>query len=197
MERVYLLRMQNLARSSFKTVADFARIRYEPSRRRIFANSATTNLRFETSSRYLAAFGVTLLLLCAVEVRAVDSAPDFSRDIFPILRRHCFECHGPKKQEADLRLDQRQAALDHPAAIVPGDSANSEVFRRTTLRPGDEEIMPAVGKPLSKSETELLRRWIDAGAVWPENVELAKHWAYVAPIRPALPKVSDSVMDKK
>ena len=147
----------------------------------------------QNSPSYLIPLGVTLLLLCAVDVRAVsNSAPDFSRDIFPIFRRHCFECHGTKKQEADLRLDQRQAALDHPAAIVPGDSANSEVFRRTTLRPGDEEIMPAVGKPLSKDETELLRRWIDAGAVWPETVELAKHWAYVVPIRPAPPKVSDS-----
>lgn len=150
-------------------------------------------LRMQKAPRYLAPLAVALLLSCAVEVRAVhNSAPDFSRDIFPIFRRHCFECHGPKKQEADLRLDQRRAALEHPAAIVPGDSANSDVFRRTTLRPGDEEIMPAVGKPLSKSETELLRRWIDAGAVWPEKVELAKHWAYVVPVRPAVPKVSDS-----
>ncbi len=149
-------------------------------------------LRMQNLARYLTAFGVTLLLMCAVEVRAVDSAPDFSLDIFPILRRNCFECHGPKKQEAGLRLDQRRAALDHPAAIVPGDSENSEVFRRTTLRPGDEEIMPAVGKPLNKGETELLRRWIDAGAVWPEKVELAKHWAYGVPVRPAVPKVSDS-----
>ncbi len=154
-------------------------------------------LRLPNSPSCWALLGVTLLLLCAVEVRPADtSAPDFARDIFPILRRHCFECHGAKKQEADLRLDQRRAALDHSAAIVPGDSANSEVFRRTTLRPGDEEIMPAVGKPLIKRETELLRRWIDAGAVWPENVELAKHWAYVAPVRPALPKVSDATWIK-
>jgi len=139
------------------------------------------------------ALGAALVLFGPIQLRAADRpAPDFARDIYPIFRRHCFECHGAKKREADLRLDQRRAALDHPAAIVPGDTANSEVFRRTTLRPGDEEIMPAVGKPLSKSETELLRRWIDAGAVWSENVELAEHWAYVAPVRPALPKVSDA-----
>jgi hypothetical protein len=139
------------------------------------------------------ALGAALLLFGTIQLRAAERfAPDFARDIYPIFRRHCFECHGAKKQEAHLRLDQRRAALDHPAAIVPGDSANSEVFRRTTLRPGDGEIMPAVGKPLNKSETELLRRWINAGAVWPENVELAKHWAYVAPVRPAPPKVGDA-----
>src|SRR5215204_655028 len=101
-------------------------------------------LRLPHSPTKLAALGAALFLLSAIELRAVfnSSAPDFARDIFPIFRRHCFECHGAKKQEADLRLDQRRAALDHPAAIVPGDSANSEVFRRTTLRPGDEEIMP-------------------------------------------------------
>jgi mono/diheme cytochrome c family protein len=117
------------------------------------------------------AFIGALFLLGAGELRANEaSAPNFARDIFPILRRHCFECHGAKKQEADLRLDQRRAALGHAAAIVPGDSAHSEVYRRTTLQPGDDEIMPAVGKPLTKREIELLRRWIDAGATWLENV---------------------------
>src|SRR5262245_40830600 len=85
----------------------------------------------------LVALGAALFFSCAAEPHADgnSSAPEFSRDIFPIFRRHCFECHGAKKQEADLRLDQRRTALDHPAAIVPGDSAKSEVFRRTTLRP--------------------------------------------------------------
>ena len=32
-------------------------------------------------------------------------APTFGRQIRPLLAAHCFRCHGPKKQEADLRLD--------------------------------------------------------------------------------------------
>ena len=51
----------------------------------------------------------------AVELRAADQlAPTLRATLLPILRRHCFECHGPKIQEADLRLDQRHAALEHP-----------------------------------------------------------------------------------
>src|SRR5262245_35499085 len=111
-------------------------------------------LRLPHSPIKLAALAEVLFLFCAAQLCAADnsSAPDFSRDIFPVFRRHCVECHGAKKQEGELRLDQRRAALDHPAAIVSGNSAKSEVFRRTTLRPGDQEIMPAVGKPLSKRE---------------------------------------------
>src|SRR5262245_53032732 len=131
-----------------------------------------------------------VMLLSALDVcAAAPQKPDFARDILPILRGHCFECHGEKKQEGDLRLDVRKAALDFPSAIVPGDAASSEIYRRTTLPPGDEEIMPAVGKPLTSRETELLRRWINAGAAWPESADLTKHWAYMTPVRPALPEV--------
>src|SRR5438270_10609530 len=31
---------------------------------------------------------------------------DFVRDIRPILARSCYECHGPKKHKAGLRLDR-------------------------------------------------------------------------------------------
>src|SRR4029079_3668285 len=104
-----------------------------------------------------------IIISVHAEVRASGRAsPDFARNIFPILRRHCFECHGPKKQEGDLRLDERQPAFAHETASVPGNSTASEIYRRMTLSPGDDEFMPAVGKPLTRSEIELLRRWIDA-----------------------------------
>lgn len=145
------------------------------------------------SNAWRLSVGVALALLsgsndCVAESRR----PDFARDVLPIFRRTCFECHGEKKQEGDLRLDQRRAALEHATAIVPGDSAKSELYRRVTLTAGHDEIMPAIGKPLTKSETEVLRRWIDAGAAWPEQLATAKHWAYVAPVRPELMKVSDT-----
>ena len=124
------------------------------------------------------------------------ASPDFARDIFPILRRHCFECHGPKKQEGDLRLDERQPALAHESAIVPGKSAASEILRRTTLPPGDDEFMPAVGKPLTKSETELLRALDRCWSEMAGEFEQPKHWAYVAPVLPGLPAVSDAAWAK-
>ena len=47
----------------------------------------------------------------------------FETHVRPLLIEHCQRCHGPKKQEAGLRLDSRQAVLtggDNGPAIVPG-----------------------------------------------------------------------------
>ncbi len=129
---------------------------------------------------------------CAAE----NSTPDLAQDILPIFERHCFECHGPNKQEGDLRLDRRRSAIDDTTVIVPGNAKGSEIYRRTTLPAGDDDFMPAKGKPLTKSETDLLRRWIDSGAIWPQTAALAKHWAYIAPVRPELPKVSNAAWAK-
>ena len=45
-------------------------------------------------------------------VAAKPKQVDFARDIYPIFRRSCIECHGPEKQKAELRLDQRVSALE-------------------------------------------------------------------------------------
>jgi hypothetical protein len=133
-----------------------------------------------------------IAMTIAGAVTAATSAdPDFARDVFPLFQRRCIECHGPKMQEADLRLDQQASVLEHYSAVVPGDAENSELYRRTVLPAGHDEIMPAIGKPLGKKQTELIRRWIDAGADWPEGFEVPAHWAYEAPTRPAVPQASN------
>ncbi|OYW15699.1 MAG: hypothetical protein B7Z55_14835, partial [Planctomycetales bacterium 12-60-4] len=55
----------------------------------------------------------------------------YNRDIRPILVDTCFSCHGPDSaaRKADLRLDQRDAAITM-SAIKPGDPAASEMMRR-------------------------------------------------------------------
>jgi len=120
------------------------------------------------------------------------SAPRFSRDILPILAENCFACHGPdeKARKAKLRLDTRDgaAALRRgSAALVPGDSAKSElVVRISSDEPNEVMPPPHTNKKLSAAQIETLRRWIDAGAAW------GKHWAFEPPVRAALPKVKDA-----
>lgn len=138
----------------------------------------------------------TVAGLFAVGARAAKPAPvsskaepvDFARDIYPIFRRSCFECHGAEKQEADLRLDQRASVLES-GSIEIGRPDDSELLRRILLPRGHDEVMPAIGDPLPRSQVELIRRWIQQGAVWPDQVNVLRHWAYVAPTRPALPAV--------
>ena len=52
----------------------------------------------------------------------------------------------------------------HGPAVVPGDIGESELFKRITLDPSHEEFMPSEGKaPLTKTETEVIRWWIEKG----------------------------------
>ncbi len=116
-------------------------------------------------------------------------AVDFSRQILPLLADRCFNCHGPDaaKSGAGLRLDVREGALarrpNGRAAIVPGKPETSEFVRRILAENGS--VMPPrhSNKTLSHSEKELLKQWIAEGA------EYRRHWAFVAPKRPALPRV--------
>ena len=98
-------------------------------------------------------------------------AADFNRDIRPLLQKHCVECHGEKKQKGELRLDAKVHAFkgghDGPA-IVAGNVDASPLFQRITST-DDDERMPPEGEPLSAAQIALIKKWIEGGAVWPEN----------------------------
>ena len=117
------------------------------------------------------------------------SAPlplDFNRDIRPILSENCFYCHGQdsNKRLADLRLDDRDAAIT-AGAIVPGDASTSALIQRVHSENPDEQMPPPKSnRHLSPEQKALLQRWISEGAVY------QKHWAFVAPVRPADPEVT-------
>ena len=115
---------------------------------------------------------------------------DFGRDVYQVLRRACFECHGDEKQAGGFRLDDKTSLIES-ATIVTGDAKASEFVRRIELPRGHDDVMPAIGDPLSGREIAAIRRWIDAGAEWPDAFEPPPHWAYVAPQKSPLPQVSD------
>jgi hypothetical protein len=137
--------------------------------------------------------GKLLTLLCfAVWAMPAAQAPDFTRDVFPILKDTCLSCHSGAKPAASLRLDSRVTA---ERVLSPGASANSRLIHRVLGLSG-EPRMP-LGGQLSESQIGILRAWIDAGAPWPDAFSakdgaLAKHWAYVKPARPAPPEVNNN-----
>jgi mono/diheme cytochrome c family protein len=135
-------------------------------------------------------------LIGIVATRGASAADvDFSRDVRPILEAKCFACHGPAKQQADLRLDQRTPALkggESGPAIVPGHAADSPLYRRVAGL-GPEKPMPAKGERLTPPQVELVRAWIDQGAAWPADEPDARssHWAFRPPTRPPVPPVPE------
>jgi hypothetical protein len=135
--------------------------------------------------------------IVAVTVQAAEPTLDFNRDIRPLLSDRCFACHGPDAEDrhAGLRLDLREGAtatLDSGGtAVVPGDTATSELLQRITSADPDVVMPPPhVGKPITSEEAELLRRWIAAGA------EYRGHWAFERVERPAPPEVRDAAWGK-
>jgi hypothetical protein len=113
---------------------------------------------------------------------------DYNEDIRPILSENCFYCHGPdaNKRKAKLRLDVREDALKHKA-FVPGDADASDLVQRLFSK-DSEEVMPPPDshRTVTPAQKEILKRWIAEGA------EYKPHWAFVAPVRPALPANGES-----
>jgi hypothetical protein len=126
---------------------------------------------------------------------AYDELPetvDFNIHVKPILSDKCFACHGPDlaAQKAGLSLhlpDMAFAELkDSPGkvAVKPRNLKKSELFHR--IISGDPEYrMPSEESNLTLSPTEkaILIKWIEDGA------EYKKHWAFIPPQSPKIPKV--------
>jgi hypothetical protein len=136
----------------------------------------------------------------APQEKPAVGAVDFVRDVQPILAKRCHSCHGPEKQKNGLRLDVKAAALrggDGGAVIRPREAAKSPLIARVTSR-NSEERMPPKGDPLAAAEVDVLRRWIDAGAPWPDAASgdagrvTSAHWAFQPVRRPAVPAVKDA-----
>ncbi len=97
------------------------------------------------------------------------AAVDFIRDVQPILREHCYGCHGPTQQMNGFRLDRRREAMRGGtiAVIGPGNSDGSRLYQRLI---GNQygPTMPPTGA-LRPEETRVIKDWIDQGAVWPDE----------------------------
>lgn len=130
----------------------------------------------------------------------------FEKDIRPIFRAHCFDCHG-STEEIEGGLDLRLVRFmmlggDSGPAIEPHQSEASLLIDRIIsgeMPPGDSEV--------SQREISVLRAWIDQGAVTlrpePESIaeglgitpEEREFWAY-QPIKPTSEKeLQDQVPD--
>ncbi|HJR58885.1 MAG TPA: ankyrin repeat domain-containing protein [Vicinamibacterales bacterium] len=103
--------------------------------------------------------------------RAQESAKvDFARDVQPIFRQQCYDCHGPKEQKNGLRLDRRADAMRGGtiAVIGRGNADGSRLYHRLI---GDHFgiQMPPTG-PLPPAQIATIKRWIDEGAEWPDEL---------------------------
>jgi uncharacterized membrane protein len=99
---------------------------------------------------------------------SVSEADPFADVVGPMLVDRCAGCHNEDKQESDLVLTTHAGVMrggESGKVVVPGNTEQSELLRRITRDPSDEEFMPAEGKtPLTARQVEIIRWWIAAGA---------------------------------
>lgn len=148
----------------------------------------------------IAVFSLAFVLVVGIATSSIanESRVDYTRDIKPILRARCYACHGALKQEADLRLDTgtliRQGGSTR--TVVTIETANASLLIERVSAEDESERMPPDGSPLSAEQIDLLRTWIAQGAVSPNDElpeeDARRHWAFQAPVRPALPVLVDS-----
>ena len=95
---------------------------------------------------------------------------DFARDIQPLFRTHCVDCHGPDEQKNGFRLDRRPDAMRGGTGtmIGPGSAASSLLYLRLVGNQYGRQ-MPLDG-PLSQNEIDTIKAWIDQGAKWPDGL---------------------------
>ncbi len=97
---------------------------------------------------------------------------DFMRDVQPILDTRCYRCHDGRKRKGGLRLDKKKYFLeggDGGPAVVAGKPMASKLFQMVNLPIDHEDYMPAKGDPIPQPEIDVLGRWIEQGAVWPDD----------------------------
>jgi len=124
--------------------------------------------------RYQISVVVGWLLFYSLPVIAA-APPTFEKDIRPILKAHCFDCHGEgDKLNGGLDLRLRRLMLkggDDGPVIVPGKPERSLLFK--LVHSGE---MPKRDKKLTREQVALIKQWIATGAktARPEPAELGK-----------------------
>lgn len=107
---------------------------------------------------------------------------DFGKQIYPILKESCLRCHAAtyvdaksgrkRKPKGGIRFDTTELIAngylndddDLVKAVVPGHPDKSPLYTFTALPADHDDIMPSTGDPLTKTQQDLIKRWISEGA---------------------------------
>ena len=137
------------------------------------------------------------LMAASISIQASEPLVSYNRDIRPLLSDRCFACHGPDdgKREGNFRLDVAEGewnpfrSIDGIQIIKPGEPESSELWKRLNTDDHAMQMPPQDSgkKMLTDAQKELIRRWIEQGAIY-ENF-----WLF-EPTRPqTLPPVENSL----
>ncbi len=103
--------------------------------------------------------------LASAQTLTKSAAVSYSRDIRPILQRHCQACHQPATKQADLDLTSYETFKAGGRKGPPFQLAAPDKSLILAYLKGDAQPrMPFGLPPLADDQIDLFRRWIAAGA---------------------------------
>jgi hypothetical protein len=110
-----------------------------------------------------------LVLLIAKVSPAPAAAPakaTYEDHLKPLFRERCFSCHGPDRKSSGLRLNSFASVMmggSSGQAVKPGDADGSLLYKLVTHQ--QEPHMPPQSPMLPKDSLDLIRAWIEGGAL--------------------------------
>jgi hypothetical protein len=150
------------------------------------------------NTTFLSTFANLLLVAPGVLPAA---APDFDKEVAPILLKRCLDCHSGPEASGKLRLDTAQNAKiggRSGPAIAPGDASGSLLVQRVEAGEMPPEKL-GKSQALPKDEANVLRAWVASGANWPSDRKLdlfevttdkrggRDWWSFQSVKRPSIP----------
>jgi hypothetical protein len=117
-----------------------------------------------------------LSVLAISRVFAADEV-DFKKDIAPVLETSCVKCHNPEKKKGKLDMTTKEAFMKGGGdgkIVEPGKADESEMIKSILLPEDHDDAMPPQDKAPrpTAAQIEALKKWINAGAAWPDGVTL-------------------------
>lgn len=157
------------------------------------SNRLVAKSRFKQTVLRVALTSFAISPFCVVWAIKEQGPPvSYAKQIAPMMRAHCTSCHGLKDPAAGLDLSSWEGMKkggQNGATVLPGDLKGSSLLQRVLGHDGKPR-MPLGFAPLKADQVQVLEQWVKEGAR-PDDRE-AKHWAYIAPKQPSLPKVKNA-----
>lgn len=108
-------------------------------------------------------FNKTASVTASTTIENINTNISFKNDIQPIFERRCIKCHGGEFPSEGLNMESYESLIagsQSGQVIVVGDANNSLIIEM--LENGE---MPKRGQDLTSEQIELIRQWINEGAL--------------------------------
>ena len=124
-----------------------------------------------------------------------DEFESFESSVAPIFREHCLQCHNSSDKYGEFSLESKSEFLSFDSSTSDL-SIHERILELVTPVAGEAQ-MPQDAKHLSNSEIQLIREWVERGAVWPREFKLTPTqirdfdwWSYKPFVQPKPPPSS-------